>query len=370
MTVRRATVLALAGILTASAALQARALSGAEIIEQVLVKVNGEIFTKTDLEQRQVTALRQKNRNITEAEMRSDATLQKMLADVTPQLLVDAVDELLLIQRGHELGYRLSDEQFTQIVQQIRKENKLDSDAQFEAALKQEGLTTTELRRNIERSMIINRVQQQDVMEKIAVTEAETNAYYEAHKTEFTSPAMVTLREILVAVPEKAPEGAAGGGQAGVNVGLDEEAKAKAEGIRARAQKGDDFAKLAAELSDAASKANGGLIGPVNREELSPALLALVQKMKVGEVAEPVRTQRGYQIFKLETQSQTVIQPLSAVRNQVSDKVFREKSRPELTKYLKRLREQAIIEWKNDELKKLYEGQIKTLESTNSTQPS
>jgi parvulin-like peptidyl-prolyl isomerase len=359
MTVKRASILALAGILAASAALQARALSGAEIIEQVLVKVNGEIFTKTDLEQRQVTALRQKNKAITEAEMRSDATLQKMLAEVTPQLLVDAVDELLLIQRGHELGYRLSDEQFTQIVQQIRKENKLDSDAQFEAALKQEGLTTAELRRNIERSMIINRVQQQDVMEKIAVTESETNAYYEAHKTEFTSPAMVTLREILVAVPEKAPEG-----QAGVNVGLDEEAKAKAEGIRARAQKGEDFAKLAAELSDGASKANGGLIGPVNREELSPALLALVQKMKVGEVAEPVRTQRGYQIFKLETQSQTVIQPLSAVRNQVADKVFREKSRPELTKYLKRLREQAIIEWKNDELRKLYEAQIKTLETT------
>jgi parvulin-like peptidyl-prolyl isomerase len=130
--------------------------------------------------------------------------------------------------------------------------------------------------------------------------------------------------------------------------------------------KGEDFAKLAAEVSDAASKANGGLIGPVNREELSPALLALVQKMKVGEVAEPVRTARGYQIFKLETQSQTVIQPLSAVRNQVSDKVFREKSKPELTKYLKRLREQAIIEWKNDDLKKLYEDQIKTLESTNS----
>jgi parvulin-like peptidyl-prolyl isomerase len=331
--------------------------TGAEIIEQVLVKVNGEIFTKTDLEQRQVAALRQKNRGISEADLKNDATLQKMISEVTPQLVVDAVDELLLLQRGHELGYKLSDEQFAQIVQQIRKENKLESDAQFEAALKQEGLTTADLRRNIERSMVINRVQQQDVMEKIAVTESETNAYYDAHKTEFTSPAMVTLREILVAVPEKAPDGSAG-----VNVGIDEEAKAKAEAIRARALKGEDFAKMAAEISDAASKANGGLIGPINREELSPALLALVQKLKVGEVAEPVRSPRGYQVFKLETQSETVIQPLAQVRNQVADKVFREKSKPELSKYLRRLREQAIIEWKNDELKKVYEAQLKTLE--------
>ena len=77
----------------------------------------------------------------------------------------------------------------------------------------------------------------------------------------------MTLREILVAVPEKAP-----GGEAGVNVGLDDEAKEKADALRARALKGEDFAKLAAELSDAASKANGGLIGPINRDELSPAL--------------------------------------------------------------------------------------------------
>jgi parvulin-like peptidyl-prolyl isomerase len=359
MNVKRTTVVALALTLVAAAAPRADVATstGAEIIEQVLVKVNGEIFTKTDLEQRQVAALRQKNRGISEADLKNDATLQKMIAEVTPQLVVDAVDELLLLQRGHELGYRLSDEQFAQIVQQIRKENKLESDAQFEAALKQEGLSTADLRRNIERSMVINRVQQQDVMEKVAVTEAETNAYYDAHKTEFTSPAMVTLREILVAVPEKAPDGSAG-----VNVGVDEEAKAKAEAIRARALKGEDFAKMAAEISDAASKANGGLIGPINREELSPALLALVQKLKVGEIAEPVRSQRGYQVFKLETQSETVIQPLAQVRNQVADKVFREKSKPELSKYLRRLREQAIIEWKNDELKKVYEAQLKTLE--------
>src|SRR4029453_1169374 len=129
-----------------------------------------------------------------------------------------------------------------------------------------------------------------------------------------------------------------------------------------KALKGADFAALAAAESESPSKANGGLIGPVNRDELSPALAALLEKMKVGEVSQPVRSQRGYQIFKLETQSETVIQPLAQVRNQVADKVFREKSRPELSRYLKRLREQAIIEFKNDEIRKAYESQIKTLE--------
>ncbi len=333
--------------------------AGAEIIEQVLVKVNGEIFTKTDLEQRQVSALRQRNKNLSEADLRNDAQLKAALAEVTPGLIVDAVDELLLLQRGRELGYRLSDEQFAQIVGNIRKENKLETDEQFQGALRQEGMTVDDLRRNIERSMIIQRVQQQEVMEKISITEAESAAYYDAHKTEFTAPATVTLREILIAVPEKGPEG-----QGGVNVGLDEEARERAIAVRARAQRGEDFTKLVAEVSDAPSKANGGLIGPINRDELTPALQKLVDTMKQGEVAEPVRSSRGYQVFKLETKSQTVIPPLEQVRNQVADKVFREKGKPELERYLKKLREQAIIEWKNDEIKRLYEQHVAKLPAT------
>ena len=335
----------------------------AEIVEQVLVKVNGEIFTKTDLEQRQVSALRQRNKGLSEADLRNDAQLKVALAEVTPQLVVEAVDELLLLQRGRELGYRLSDEQFAQIVQNIRKENKLESEEQFQAALRQEGMAIDDLRRNIERSMVIQRVQQQDVMEKISITEAESAAFYEAHKTEFTTPANVTLREILIAVPEKAPQGTAGAGESGVNVGLDEEARAKAAAVRARAVKGEDFAALVAEVSEAPSKANGGLIGPINRDELTPALQKLVDTLKPGDTAEPVRSSRGYQVFKLESKSQTVILPLEQVRNQVADRVFREKGKPELERYLKRLREQAIIEWKNDEMKRLYEQHVAKLEA-------
>jgi parvulin-like peptidyl-prolyl isomerase len=335
----------------------------AEIIEQVLVKVNGEIFTKGDLEQRQVATIRQQNRNFRPEDAKADEALQKMLAEITPQVVADAIDELLLLQRGKELGYALSDEQFAQIVANIRKENRLENEEQFLAALKQEGLTLPELRRSIERQMIINRVQQQDVMEKISVTEAETTAYYNAHKNEFTTPAAVTLREILVAVPEKSPSG-----QAGVNVGLEEEAKIKAEALRHRITGGEDVAALAASNSDAPSKANGGLIGPVNPDEMSPQLQAVVKALKVGETSQPIRTQRGYQIIKLESRSEQVVPPLEQVRNQVADRVFREKGRPEMVKYLKKLREQAIIEWKNDEIRKAYEAYIaKPATPTNSS---
>src|SRR5215475_15355549 len=82
----------------------------AEVIEQVLVKVNGEIFTKTDLEARQVAALRQMGQQADPKSNPSDTQLRKMLDDVTPQLIVNVVDEILLVQRGHELGYTMSNE--------------------------------------------------------------------------------------------------------------------------------------------------------------------------------------------------------------------------------------------------------------------
>src|SRR3954465_210248 len=80
----------------------------AEIIEQILVKVNGEIFTKSDLEQRQVAALRQKGQAIDLKSDPGNTQLRKALDEITPQILVDAVDEMLIVQRGKELGYKLS----------------------------------------------------------------------------------------------------------------------------------------------------------------------------------------------------------------------------------------------------------------------
>src|SRR5262245_40679948 len=90
----------------------------ADIIEQILVKVNGEIFTKTDLEARQVAALRQKN---IQAEP-NDEVLKRELSQVTPQIMVDAIAEMLLMQRAKELGYKLTDDQFKSAVDNIKKE--------------------------------------------------------------------------------------------------------------------------------------------------------------------------------------------------------------------------------------------------------
>jgi peptidyl-prolyl cis-trans isomerase SurA len=322
-----------------------------EVIEQILVKVNGDIFTKTDLEQRQVAALRQKGQAIDLKSDPNNVQLRKALDEVTPQIMVDAIDEMVIVQRGKELGYTLSDAQFKSVVDNIRKENKIESEEQFQAALKSENMTMADLRRNLERQMIFQRVQQNEVLAKIGVTDDEARKYYETHLKEFTTSPTVTLREILVAVP---------GDPKVMNVAADEASKARAGEIRKRVTTGgESFEKLAADASDSPSKANAGLIGPLSVNDLSPDLRKLVESMKAGDVSEPVRTTRGYQLLKLEAITPTNTMTLEQAREQISERVFTDKRKAEFAKYLQRLRAQAIIEWKNEDVKKAFEEGMK-----------
>ena len=325
-------------------AVLASAPTGAEIIEQVLVNVNGDILTKTEFEQRQVAILRTRPElsNVSPESLE----LKKAITEVTPRLILEAVDELLLIQRGRELGLALGDEQFASIVENIKESNNITDETQFQAALTEEGMTMADLRRSLERQMLASEAQRRDVIDKISVTEAEAQAYYAANKAEFTAPAEVTLREILIEVPVS---------EKGVNVAEDDAASAEAEEIRKRLLAGEPFPRLVAEASDAASKANGGLIGPIRREELAEALRTQLDAMKVGDLTTVIRTQRGYQILKLESRTETKIRTFDEARSEISNKVGETKMTGERLKYLERLRAQATITWRNDELKKTYE---------------
>jgi parvulin-like peptidyl-prolyl isomerase len=252
----------------------------------------------------------------------------------------------------------MSDEQFKGVLDNIKKDNNIEDDAKFQEALKQEGMTLADLRRQLEKNMLETRVQQNEVLAKISVTEDEAHAYYDAHKGQFTTPSALMLREILVAVPTS---------DRGVNVAEDDAAKTKAEEIRHRVLGGEPFARLAAEVSDAPSKANGGLIGPINSDDLAPALQTILEKIKVGEVSDAMRTQRGYQLLALESRTETKVKTFDEARQDISDRIAEEKRRTETQKYIEKLRAGATITWHNDELKKAYEQALaerrKTLEA-------
>jgi parvulin-like peptidyl-prolyl isomerase len=172
------------------------------------------------------------------------------------------------------------------------------------------------------------------------------------------SPPAITLREILVTAVPTTPSGF--GSSAGLNFSgsSDTAAQAKIQAALDRIRKGEDFATVAAEVSDAPSKARGGLMTPVGTDDLSPAIRDATEKLKAGEITTPIKTARGYQVFKVEARTAQAVLPFDQVHQVIMQKVYDQRRGGETKKYVERLRAQALIEWKDEDLKKLYESRV------------
>jgi peptidyl-prolyl cis-trans isomerase SurA len=321
------------------------------IIERVLVRVNGEVFTQTELERVQIEALRDQKRQVEDARaLEDDASLKAMLSELTPTILVSAVEDLLLVQRGRELGITFTDAQYKSAVDSIKKDNDLDDKGLVEA-MAQAGMTPQTLRQQLERTSIIRGVLQEEI--HLNLTEEEARQYYVSHPDDFMKPATVTLREIFVAVPAQGK-----GAQAMISVGSANDAKAKIDAARARLLKGEDFAIVAGEVSESGSKANGGLIGQVELSNLNPALKDVLDKLKAGDVSEPLRTPTGYQMFKVDARTVPEREAFTKVRDLIGSRIFEDRLDAERKKLLTRLRSQALIEWKDQGYRQMYEKKV------------
>ena len=249
----------------------------------------------------------------------------------------------MLIQRGKELGYQLSDDQFRDFLDNLKEENGIETDEEFIELLdRQEGMSLDDFRRLTERQMLASQVQSIEILNRVTITDVEAREYYEAHIADFTEPAAVTLREIIVPVPP-------GGG-----LMADQRARARADAVLERLGAGEDFAALAREVSDAPSARDGGLIGPFQLTDVAETIQELIATLEVGGVSGVRRTPQGYQILMLEERTDDAARPFEDVREEISENVFNDRRLDEYAKYLDELREEAIIEWKSAELHEAY----------------
>jgi peptidyl-prolyl cis-trans isomerase SurA len=115
---------------------------------------------------------------------------------------------------------------------------------------------------------------------------------------------------------------------------------------------------VAAEVSDAPSKANGGLIGPIPKTELTEELAKLIATMKIGEYTQVIPMGGGFEIFKLESSIESTTLTFDQARGQIADRLAGQRQDEAMRAYIKKLRAQALIEWKNEEIHKAYDAGV------------
>src|ERR1700722_14870872 len=134
----------------------------------------------------------------------------------------------------------------------------------------------------------------QAITKEVKIDDAAMHAYYDAHKTESEQ---FHARHILIRM-----KGSTVPVRSGEKDLSDEEALAKALDLEKRIKAGEDFSKLAgAESDDTGSAINGGDLGTFGHGRMVPSFEEAASKLAPGQVSEPVKSQFGYHIIKLES---------------------------------------------------------------------
>ena len=126
----------------------------------------------------------------------------------------------------------------------------------------------------------------------------------------------------------------------------DEQARDLAASLKARAEAGEDFADLAREYSeDIGSAQEGGELGWVSPGQMVPEFQQAMDNTAVGQISDPVRTQFGWHILKVEGRRQQDMTS-EAIRNKAMEYVHGRKYQEELDAWLQQIRDEAFVEIK------------------------
>jgi peptidyl-prolyl cis-trans isomerase SurA len=181
-------------------------------------------------------------------------------------------------------------------------------------------------------NVITQMVVRDEVGRRLQMSPSQEQAYYEAHKQEFTQPEQIKLSEILVPTPADANDATVA------------QAQAKAEGIEAKLKAGENFEDLAKANSGGPTAAQGGDLGMYKRGALAKVLEDQTFNLKPGEWTAPIRTRQGFVILKVTDHVAAGVAPLKDVEQQVQEGMYSEAMQPALRAYLTKLREDAYID--------------------------
>lgn len=291
----------------------------AAIVEEIVARVNNRIITKSEFEERGQYILQEVYQQY------SGAELDQHLRAAEDTLLANLITELLLVERAETLFD--IDKVREGLIDDFRKQQKIESDEEMDRLLADQGLTQADLEDQLVRVAVPQEIINYDVRRKISVSDRETAAYYDAHAEKYVTPRTVTFREIVLFYePDQ----------------RDDEVARAAE-IAKEARNGADFLDLIASRSEAGSMEAGGLLGPLAEADLNPVIARVVMKMEPGEISDPIDTGRSLHVTRLEESTPKIVTPIEEVQDEIYEIIRKEKFKPRFDRYVRKLWKDSYV---------------------------
>jgi peptidyl-prolyl cis-trans isomerase SurA len=314
-----ACLLSLVGLLALAPGARAR------VVEKVAAVVGNDIVLASEVEEKAAMLMADANK-ITDPEKRA-ARASALRREVLDRL----IDDELILQQAAELKLSISSEQVDASIDEIKKQNNIN-DEQLREALRGQGMSMAAYRADLKRQLLRFRVLNIAVGSRVNIADEEVKAYYDRHMKE-SANVQVRASHVFIAIPEGADAVAVA------------EKQAQAQKVLQRAKAGEDFAKLARELSDdAATRAEGGDLGFFGKDMLPKAIEEMVFAMQPGEIRGPVRADRGFHVIKLVDRKTKDPRPFDDVKDDIRMQL-RQKDMERQTKiYLAELRKKTLVD--------------------------
>lgn len=256
-------------------------------------------------------------------------------AMIEPQLqqmiLGELISRTLLLNAATKDGYVASEEEIASTLAKIAEQVPDGSSLEEYAA--KGGISVDRIKTQITSELKINQLLAILTKDVVAPTDAEVQKYYDEHGEEFAQQATVDASHILIAT--KDPNDAA----------AMTAKKAEIDKIRAElvAAKGENFAELAAKHSDCPSKAQGGSLGEFSEGQMVPEFEKAAIAQEVGAIGEPIQTEFGYHIIKVNAKTEAKQLAFAEVKEELSKRLFEEKKGELMDGYIDGLQKAAVI---------------------------
>lgn len=270
-----AAALAAAGVAQAQAgaSASARVRTG----DYIAVIVNQELVTAGEVERRVERAIAEVPRG---TKLPPEPELRKMAIDAL-------IEERAMISNAREMGMRVENPELERAIQNIAAQNQI-SIAVLRERLRAEGIDYTQFRSNVRDQLLIERLREREVYNRIRVSDEEIDRQLEQQRSAAMADAETNLAQILVTVPD------------GADAATTAARRAVAELALARVKKGEPFDAVARQVSEDANREKGGVIGMRPASRLPDVFVEATRSLKAGEVTGTLlQTGAGFHILKV-----------------------------------------------------------------------
>lgn len=293
--------------------------ASAEIIDRIVAKVNGDIITMKEINDR------------LKPFMKSGEVPEGQINDLRREILEHIIDSRLALQEAEKLGIRVGERDVDSAIEQIKTSNNL-TEEQFTTELAKQGLSVELFRSDVRIDIVRAKLINQEIRARAAVTDVQVDKYFQEHLGEYDVRSGCRIRNILLESSDGARD-------------KDRELKLKmASDIVEKIKGGLSFTEAAAEYSDAPNAKDGGNMGVICWEDMNESIRSVLDGLEPGQVSEPLETPQGVQIFQMVERVDADAKASAEIKQKIREKLTEQLLTDKYQEWVKGLRAKASIQ--------------------------